>query len=111
MGYLKSKNQLHYCHERTMIRGVITAIKTIQETKITYYNFYNHFHPYVGELIGQLNKESLAGLFDVEFQSKCAEDFFKEEYEPNTSDDRLEVVYHEKEIDLSEGGPYSVYNT
>ncbi|KAF5435693.1 hypothetical protein C5S36_02575, partial [Candidatus Methanophagaceae archaeon] len=110
MGYLKSKNQLHYSHERTMLRGVVAAIKTTQETKITYYNFYNHFHPYVGELIGQLNKESLAGLFDVEFQSKCAEDFFKEEYEPNTSDDRLEVVYHEKEIDLSEGGPYSVYN-
>ena len=78
--------------------------------KKTYYNFYNHFHPYVGEFIGQLNKESLAGLFDVDFQSKCAEDFFKEEYDPNTSDDRLEVVYPKKEIDLSEGGPYSVYN-
>jgi hypothetical protein len=93
-----------------MSRGVVAAKKTIQETKITYYNFYNHFHPYVGELIEQLNKKSLAGLFDVDFQSKCAEFFFEEEYEPNTSDDRLEVLYPKKEIDLSEGGPYSVYN-
>lgn len=110
MKYSKSENQFHYCHEKTMLGGVVAAIKTTKETKITYYDFFNHFHPYVGEIIGQLNKKSLAGLFDVDFQSKCAEDFFEDEYKPNTSNDVLEVVYHKKEIDLSEGGPYSVYN-
>jgi hypothetical protein len=104
------KNVFHHSLDMVMLREVIAAAKTTQETKITYYDFYNHFHPYVGELIGQLNKKSLAGLFDVEFQSECAEKFFEEEYKPNTSDDRLEVVYHEKEIDISKGGPYSVYN-
>jgi len=109
MKYSKSENQLHYCHEKTMLRGVVAAIKTIQETK-TYYEFFNHFHPYVGALIEQLNKESLAGLFDVAFQSKCEEPFFKDEYKPNTSDDRLEVVYPIKKIDLCEDVAYSVYN-
>ena len=108
MEYLKSED-FHDCYAMSRMSAfVATAKKTIQETK-TYYNFFNHFHPYVGELIGQLNKKSLAGLFDVDFR-KCPEDFFKDEYEPNTSDDRLEVVYPQKEIDLSEDGPYSVYN-
>ena len=108
MKYSELEDGFHYCSERTMMsRGVVAAIKTTQKTKI---NFYNHFHPYVGELIGRLNKKSLAGLFDVDFQNKCAEDFFEVEYEPNTSNDQLKVVYHKKEIDLSEGGPYSVYN-
>jgi hypothetical protein len=67
------KNDFHHYHDRVMTRDVVAAnIKWIPQTKITY-NFFNHFHPYVGKLIEQLNKESLAGLFDVDFQSECSE--------------------------------------
>jgi hypothetical protein len=106
------KNDFHYYHDRVMTRDVVAAaIKWIEQTKITY-NFFNHFHPYVGKLIEQLNKESLAGLFNVDFQSECEKDFFGDEYGPNTDDATLEVKepYPIKEIDLSEDGAYSVYN-
>lgn len=104
----------HHFHDMVMIGEVADAVaRTTRKTKITY-DFFNHFHPYAGELIGQLNKESLAGLFDVEFQSTLENDFFKDEYEPNTWlwDFTLEVKtpYPKKEIDVSEGGAYSVYN-
>lgn len=80
-------------------------------TKIIY-NFYNHFHPFVGRLLEELNKESLEGFMDVNFQSSLREEFFEAEYQPNTSDSTFEVKqpYPEKELDLSEKGPYSVYN-
>jgi hypothetical protein len=210
-----SKNEFHHYLDRVMRRKVVAVAKTTEKTKITY-NFFNHFHPFVGELIEQLNKESLAGLFDVDFQSKLekdlylfswgkvlgrdkerllkflkevhnvrwveiakihksnddriisispeaspdyegsveiriaenkekvtleiaenkekvtlkidgkkiydlkvehengelkiCKDFFKDEYNPNESDPSLEVNFHKKELDLSEGGAYSVYN-
>lgn len=83
-----------------------------QKTKITY-NFYNHFHPYVGDLIKQLNEKSLAGLFDVDFQSELEKEFFNIEYGPNTNDPttlEVKTPYPKKELDFSEGGAYSVYN-
>ncbi len=88
-----------------------------QETKFTY-TFYNHFHPFVGELLEQLNKESIGGLLDVNFheslnQKAEIEGFFKELYDPNESDsaeDTVDVEYSPKKIDVSENGPYSVYN-
>lgn len=83
-----------------------------QKPKITY-NFLNHFHPYVGYLIERLNEGSVPGLLDIVTQQK-SEDFFKETYEPNTSEPTLDpplaVKYGKKDIDLSEGGSYSVYN-
>jgi hypothetical protein len=43
--------------------GYVTAR---QETQFTY-SFENFFHPFVGELIDKLNKESLSGLLDLVF--------------------------------------------
>jgi len=109
-----TKNQFHHHYD---MMDVLDAYRptSMVKTKITY-NFFNHFHPFTGELIEQLNKKSLAGLFDVDFQSRLVDDFFKGEYEPNENGDTpqakhpLKVNYPKKELDLSEGGPYSVYN-
>ena len=103
-----TKNEVHHSSDRAVIREFVTRIKTTEKAMITY-NFFNHFHPFVGELIEQLNKKSLAGLFDVDFQSELEIIFFEDEYHPNISD-TLKVNYPNKELDLSEGGPYSVYN-
>lgn len=96
----------HYSVESGLAAQI--EANTAQQTKITY-TFLNHFHPYVGFLIEQLNKKSVSGLLDIATQQKSA-DFFKTTYDPNTSDSTLEVSFHKKEIDLSENGPYSVYN-
>jgi hypothetical protein len=86
-------------------------IQFSKETKMIY-RFFNYFHPFVGEFIEQLNKNSLAGLFDVDFQSQLVIDFFQTMYEPQTNVPNSEVDYSRtvKELDLSEDGSYSIYN-
>lgn len=73
------------------------------------YTFYNHFHPYVGELVEQLNKKSIDGLLDVNFHASLVEDFFAAVYDPSTSF-TVGVKHFPKEIDVSEQGPYAIYN-
>lgn len=103
------KYRFHYQHDEIKIKKV--ALKALKKRKISY-NFFNHFHPFVGKLLEQLNKKSLAGLMDVEFQEqlKLENDFFEKEYKPNKSDEGFEVNYFNGELDLGEGGAYSVYN-
>ena len=84
-----------------------------QDTQFTY-TFENFFHPFVGELIEKLNKESLPGLLDPNFHQELADKFgkfFESFYSPQTSDVVVKFTkFPKKEIDLSVGGPYSNYN-
>jgi Tc toxin complex TcA C-terminal TcB-binding domain len=80
----------------------------------TSFVFENHFHPYVGMLVERLNQQSVDGLVDLSVQ-EVHEDFFDAIYDPNNQsvageDPRFKVVYFPKNIDVSETGPYSVYN-
>lgn len=84
------------------------SMRATEKTKITY-NFYNHFHPFTGELIEKLNRESLAGLFDINFQKSLEIDFFQD-YGPNIPNDALDVTSQKKTLDLDIHGSYSVYN-
>jgi len=82
------------------------------EDKYTY-TFYNHFHPYVGDLIEKLNKESIDGLLNPIFHESPGlnQEFFKALYEPNNDEkNKLEVDFFPKEIDVSEHGAYAIYN-
>lgn len=74
------------------------------------YTFANHFHPYVGALLEQLNKKSIDGLLDADFHKSLREDFFQNLYQPNTGDRRVEVDFSPKQIDLAADGAYAVYN-
>lgn len=81
------------------------------DTEFTY-TFENFFHPFVGELIAKLNRNSLPGMLDATWQdslSKLDPNFFKRLYSP-TDSDTVKVVSFPREIDLSEGGPYANYN-
>ncbi|MFF1566870.1 hypothetical protein ACFVY1_25645 [Streptomyces sp. NPDC058293] len=73
------------------------------------YSFENFFHPFVGELIDQLNRKSLAGLLDPKFHQSLKTEFFDTFYTELTSD-LVKIKHQPKEIDLSEGGPYADYN-
>lgn len=73
------------------------------------YKFENFFHPFIGELIEQLNRKSLEGFFDPKFHQSLATEFFEKFYA--TPVDKLRKVNHfPKEIDLNIGGPYANYN-
>ncbi|CAG6396338.1 hypothetical protein NMG29_26410 [Streptomyces cocklensis] len=76
--------------------------------------FENHFHPYVGMLVEKLNQQSVDGLLDLSVQ-QVSEAFFDQIYDPNDpaapgEDPRFKVDFFPKNIDVSESGPYSVYN-
>src|SRR4051794_31785612 len=76
--------------------------------------FENHFHPYVGLLVEKLNQLSVDGLLDLETQ-RVKETFFDRLYDPNIptapgGDASFTVSWSPKNIDVSEAGPYSVYN-
>jgi hypothetical protein len=79
-----------------------------QDSAFTY-EFENFFHPFVGELIEQLNLNSLSGMLDPAFQAGLTENFFATAYALQTS--RLvKVASSPKEIDVAERGPYAYYN-
>ena len=94
-----------------------------QETAFTY-TFENFFHPFVGELIEKLNKDSLPGLLDARYHDELGlkglpadmespNSFFRVFngfYQKPDDSDLVEVEGFPKEIDLNEGGPYSNYN-
>jgi hypothetical protein len=80
------------------------------QTKYTY-TFSNHFHPFVGKLLEQLNKKSIDGIFEANFLESLEEHFFMDLYQRNESNkSEVEVKSFPKEIDDSEDGAYSIYN-
>jgi hypothetical protein len=96
-----------------------------QDIEFTY-TFENFFHPFVGELIQQLNKKSLAEMLDPKFldeldqssdDDKAAPNslfkLFKDFYtapENNNLVDLDKVEGFPKDIDLRHGGAYANYN-
>src|SRR5262249_26168023 len=73
------------------------------------YTFENFFHPYVGELIEQLNTRSLAGLFDAKQHRDWRKVFFDKFYS-NPSPQLVAIKSSPKEIDVEPSGPYANYN-
>src|SRR5208337_1526350 len=73
------------------------------------YTFENYFHPFLTELIGQLNRTSVSGMLDPKFLASLEQSFFTNDYTP-LSTDSVKLQYFDKEIDLSVGGPYAIYN-
>ena len=64
------------------------VLKGHPDTRFTY-TFENFFHPFVGELIAKLNRDSLPGMLDATWQdslSKLDPDFFHKLYNPTDSD-------------------------
>jgi hypothetical protein len=95
-------------HDRSLMPVLWKKVRGHWETHFTY-TFRNFFHPFVGELIAKLNKESLPGMLDAAWQDSLKQDFFNSLYSP-TSDNFVQVKSFPKEIDVSSHGPYANYN-
>ncbi|NMF84109.1 toxin [Nodosilinea sp. P-1105] len=104
---MSNSNSQFHNHNSNLINKLGSGSNT--SNRYTY-TFYNHFHPFVGELLTKLNKESINGLLDPRFleSPKLNQDFFKELYQPNESDQT--VKYFSKQIGVSEDDAYSIYN-
>ncbi len=86
--------------------GVITRLPYAEKFS---YEFENFFHPFVGNLIQQLNQTSVAGMLDPAFLSTLQYAYTSADYtvlESLTS----AVTLEDQTIDVSIGGPYANYN-
>ena len=122
---MSDRSQLEFHHvsdTRTIVKNQ-TYNRVRQDIEFTY-TFENFFHPFVGELIQKLNKESLAEMLDPTFlaeldrssdDDKAAPNslfkLFKDFYTaPENNDDLVKVEGFPKDIDLRHGGAYANYN-
>lgn len=93
-----------------------------QDREFTY-TFENFFHPFVSELIQQLNRKSLSGMLDPVFLNGLDRStdsdkeppnslfkLFKGFYQQLENNDLVKVEGFPKEIDLRDGGSYANYN-
>jgi hypothetical protein len=102
---------IHSSQDTKLIESVNTQTAAAFKPDFTYY-FNNFFHPFVGELIAKLNKESLRGLLNPEYHKELEElfgKFFHTSYQelPGSA---FDIETYPKEIDVSIGGPYANYN-
>lgn len=104
-------------HDVALANKAWTTVSGHYDTKFEY-RFENFFHPFVGELIGKLNRESLPGMLDASWQESLktadpktdpAHDFFTVTYRPERSE-LVDVESFPKELDTSGTGGYSIYN-
>jgi len=106
---LVTKTTVGSFHNHALVaEWAVPTWTTTTETEFTY-NFQNFFHPFVGELISQLNRHSLTGLMDATWQNGLAHDFFATFYTPSNNK-VTQVEVPRKEIDVSVSGPYANYN-
>ncbi|HEV2451111.1 MAG TPA: hypothetical protein VGS62_04205 [Streptosporangiaceae bacterium] len=73
------------------------------------YDFKNFFHPFVGQLIRQLNLTSVAGMLDPGFLAGLDLPYDSSDYTPLDSG-TVSVTLEDRVIDVSTGGPYANYN-
>lgn len=73
------------------------------------YDFQNFFHPFVADLIKQLNQTSVAGMLDPVFLACLHQAYTAADYTPLDSA-TVSVTLEDKVIDVSVGGPYANYN-
>ena len=74
------------------------------------YDFKNFFHPFVADLIKQLNQTSVAGMLDPNFLSGLDLTYAPGSYTPLDSDTVSVTLEDPRVIDVSIGGPYANYN-
>jgi hypothetical protein len=101
------KNSVGF-HDLSVANRGSTVSLSHWDTQFTY-TFQNFFHPFVGELIAKLNRDSLPGMLDPAWQGSLKQDFFTALYHP-TEDTLVQVRSAPKEIDVTEHGSYAIYN-
>jgi len=73
------------------------------------YTFENFFHPFVGNLIKQLNQTSVAGMLDPAFLESLHYAYTSADYTVLDAA-TVSVALEDQDIDVSIGGPYANYN-
>src|SRR5712664_1696892 len=96
-------------HDAKIAKRGRPVYTTTDDTEFTY-TFRNFFHPYVGELIQQLNRKSLPGVLDPDFHKGLEKPFFTDCYNALGGELVKFTEFPKKNIDLGYGGSYANYN-
>ncbi len=103
---MHSRGAFHYSADGSLISGHASATGTEQ---IFAYNFQTFSHPFVGDLIGQLNQNSLTEMLDPVFLAALKLAYVPGEY-TLLSDGAVTVTVSDAVVDTSISGPYANYN-
>jgi hypothetical protein len=118
MPTMKALGAYHYANDLALLTGQVPGYRIgidpwrLEIDKFTY-TFENFFHPWISQLIQQLNRTSVAGMLDPGFLSTLVETFFDAEYplvQTGSGLDSVQVLSNQKIIDVSAAGPYANYN-
>jgi hypothetical protein len=74
--------------------------------RVVKYKFSTHYHPYTDELIETLNRDGLPALLDAKYHQSLAQNLTNW-YTPGSF---AILPFPKEEIDVSDDGPYSIYN-
>ncbi len=77
--------------------------KTKREVR---YQFWTHYHPYTDELIETLNRDGLPAMLDAKYHEDLTREL-TDWYTPRTY---AVLPFPKEEIDVSDDGPYAIYN-
>src|SRR3954471_21726722 len=91
-------------HDKALATVVTKLATGHTDTQFTY-KFHNFFHPWVGELIAKLNRDSLPGLLAGQLDPAFIQPFFEALYQPSKTD-LVQVQSFPKQIDVDSAGPY-----
>jgi len=103
--------QYHSSNDVSLVYGGLESsyvgpIWGVSQVKRYTYDFQNFFHPYVGELIAQLNRTSVAGMLDPDFLATLYAKYTALDFVLHNSQ-TLDVTLEDRTIDVSIGGPYA----
>jgi len=84
-------------------KGWVVKRKSSRDVK---YKFFTHYHPYTDELIETLNRSGLPALLDAKYQGDLVQ-HLTNWYTPGSF---TVAPFPKEEIDVSDDGPYAVYN-
>lgn len=87
--------------------GVARWIVTYTPQRTIDYQVRAHYHPHVDALIEKLNSAGLPALLDPGYQAGLARPLAPALYQPGP---RITGAFPQEEIDVSNDGPYAIYN-
>ena len=88
-------------------RGNLIWVGKSRQRRRVRYGLTPHYHPWTEELIRKLNTEGLAALFDATWQSSLVTKLTPSFYTPGEA---FKGEFPQDVIDVSDDGPYALYN-
>jgi hypothetical protein len=113
-----NKTDFHYVADTTgasygLAENAARQIANLGRIDSFSYDFQNFFHPFIGQLIAQLNLTDVSGMLNPAFLNGLTQDvsWFWNDYNNIASgSNSAHVAPNPKNIDVSIGGPYANYN-